>query len=184
MSVRRRPFAVFVSAAMLAAGALASAAHAAPPITVTSKTPVDGPIKYTVKVASKMFGDAQDERIIRSGQTDDFTWKTVPPGGPVTAPPQCPNYTQLPVDSNGAVLREVRIRLAPSVAEDGTASVQMSVQASAPRGKANVKVSGKVMQCPRSTVLNQVLRFTMSTDGKAKTVALSDGSQVTVSALR
>ena len=32
----------------------------------------DGPIKYTVKMASKTWGNEQETRTIRSGQTDDF----------------------------------------------------------------------------------------------------------------
>ena len=78
----------------------------------------------------------------------------------------------------------MRIRLAPTVAEDGTANVQLSVQASAPRGMANVKVHGKTLQCPSVATLSQVVRFTMPTNGSTKTVNLSDGTQVTVSALR
>lgn len=186
MSVRRRPFAasVFAFAAALAAGGLSSTGYAAPPITVTSQPPADGPIKYTVKVASKSFGDAQDTRTIRSGETDDFTWKTMPPGGAVPASSQCPNYASLPLDPNGAVLRQIRVRLAPMVADDGTATVQMSVQARTPHGKVAVKADGKTLQCPGTTVLSQVVRFRMPTNGGTKTIALRDGSQVTVSAQR
>ncbi len=184
MRVRLSPVAVLVSVAAWAAGGFAVLAQAAPPITVTSKTPVDGPTKYTVKVASKTYGNAQDTRTIRSGQTDDYSWKTTPPGGAMTAPDRCPNYGSLPLDANGAVQRVVRIRLAPTVAADGTATVQMSVQASAPRGKTTVKVGGKSLQCPSVATLSQVVRFTMPTNGSAKTVNLSDGSQVTVSGQR
>ncbi|HEV3104301.1 MAG TPA: DUF6013 family protein [Trinickia sp.] len=186
MSVRPKPFvaSAFALAVALAAGGVSIAAHAAPPITVTSKAPADGPIQYTVKVVSKSFGDAQDTRTIRSSETDDFTWRSPPPGGVVSASDQCPNYASLPVDPNGDVLRELRIRLAPIVAPDGMATVQMSVQASAPHGKVPVKVGGKTLQCPGRATLNQVVRFTMPTNGRAKTVALRDGSQVTVSAKR
>lgn len=185
MRVRPRPVvAVLVSIAACAAGGFAALAQAAPPITVTSKTAADGPIKYTVKIVSKTYGNAQDTRTIRSGQTDDYTWKTKPPGATVTASDQCPNYGSLPLDANGTVQREVRIRLAPTVADDGTATVQMSVQASTPRGKSTAKVHGKTLQCPSVATLSQVVRFTMPTSGSAKTVDLSDGSQVTVSAQR
>lgn len=184
MKVRLTPVAVLVSLAALTAGALASLAQAAPPITVTAKTPADGPIKYTVKVASKTYGSAQDTRTIRSGQTDDYTWKTTPSGGSVTASDRCPDYGSLSLDANGAVQRAMRIRLAPTVAADGTATVQMSVQASTPHGTRAAKVGGKSLQCPSVAVLNQVVRFTMPTNGSAKTVSLSDGSQVTVSAQR
>lgn len=184
MRVRLKPVAVLVSATAFAAGGFAVVAQAAPPITVTSKTPADGPIKYTVKVVSKTFGNAQETRTIRSGQTDDYTWKTVPPGSAVTASERCPNYGSLALDANGAVQRQMRIRVAPTVAQDGVANVQLSVLASAPRGKTSVKASGKTLQCPGVSTLSQIVRFTMPTNGSAKTVALSDGSQVTVSAQR
>ena len=184
MRVRLRAVAVWVCIAAGMAGALAAPAQAAPPITITSKTAPDGPIKYSVKIASKTYGNAQDTRTISSGQTDDFTWKTIPPGSTVTASDQCPNYDSLSLDANGVVQREMRIRLAPTVAADGTATVQMSVLASAPRGKTAAKVQGKTLQCPSVATLNQVVRFTMPTNGTAKTIDLSDGSQVTISAQR
>lgn len=184
MRVRLKPVAVLVCIAAFAAGGSAVPAQAAPPITVTSKTPADGPMKYTVKVVSKTYGNAQETRTIRSGQTDDYTWKAVPPGGPVTASERCPNYGTLLLDANGAVQREMRIRVAPTVAEDGTATVQLSVHASAPHGKTSVKAGGKTLQCPGVSTLSQIVRFTMSTNGSTKTVTLSDGTQVTVSAQR
>lgn len=184
MKVRLRPVAVLVSIAALSAGGGAIPALAAPPITVTSKMPADGPIKYTVKVASKTYGNAQDTRTIRSGQTDDYSWKTTPPGSAMKVADKCPNGGSLSFDANGTVQRQMRIRLAPTVAADGTATVQLSVQASAPRGMASVKVHGKTLQCPSVATLSQIVRFTMPTNGTAKTVNLSDGTQVTVSAQR
>ncbi|MGG1943583.1 DUF6013 family protein [Trinickia sp. NRRL B-1857] len=183
MRVRLKPVAVWVFVAASTAG-FAGLAQAAPPITVTSKTPADGPIKYTVKVASKTYGNVQDTRTIRSGQTDDYTWKSTPPGAAVSASEPCPNYGSMSLDANGTVQRQMRIRLAPTVAADGTATVQMSVQASTPHGKTSVKVHGKTLQCPGVDMLSQVVRFTMPTSGSAKTVTLSDGTQVTVSAQR
>ncbi|TKI21307.1 hypothetical protein FCO27_18940 [Bacillus pumilus] len=183
MRVRLNPVAVLISTAALMAG-LTGLAQAAPPITVTSKTPPDGPIKYTVKVASKTYGNAQDTRTIRSGQTDDYSWKSTPPGSAVSASEKCPNYGSMTLDANGAVQRQLRIRLAPTVAADGTATVQMSVQASTPHGETSVKVHGKTLRCPRVETLSQVVRFTMPTSGSAKTLTLSDGTQVTVSAQR
>ena len=182
MRVRLKPVAVLVCVAAFAASGFAQIAQAAPPITVTSKTPADGPIKYTVKVVSKTYGNAQDTRTIRSGQTDDYTWMTPPPGGPVTIPEKCPNYATFTLDTNDEAQREMRIRLAPTVAEDGTATVQLSVHASAPHGKISAKSGGKTLQCPGVSTLSQVVRFTMSTDGSAKTITLSDGSRVTISA--
>ncbi len=184
MRVRLRPVAVLVSVVACTAGGFAVLAQAAPPITVTSKTPADGPIKYTVKVVSKTYGNAQETRTIRSGQTDDYTWKTLPPGGAVTAAEHCPNYASLSLDANGTVQRQMRIRVAPTVAEDGTANVQLSVQASAPHGKTSVKAGGKTLQCPGVSTLSQIVRFTMPTNGHPKTITLSDGSQVTISAQR
>jgi hypothetical protein len=160
------------------------AGFAATPITVTSKAATDGPIRYTVKVTSKQFGNSQETRTIRSGESDDFTWKTVPPGGPVAATSDCPGYASLPVDANGAMIRQTQIRFAPVVAKDGTATVQLSFQAQTPHGTKDVTSEGKTLKCPDTTSLSQVLRFTMPTNGSTKTVTLSDGSQVAVTAKR
>jgi hypothetical protein len=163
---------------------LPTAARAATPITVTSKAAPDGPIRYTVKVTSKQFGNSQETRTIRSGESDDFTWKTVPPGGPVPATSDCPSYTSLPIDSNGAMIRQTQIRFAPVVAADGTATVQMHFQAQTPRGTKNVTSDGKTLKCPNYTAVNQVLRFTMPTNGSTKTLTMNDGSQVAITAKR
>jgi hypothetical protein len=188
MSRRRKPYARSASrstaVAALAAGLFAAAAHAAPPITVTSQVPFDGPIQYTVKVTSKQFGNSQETRTISSGQTDDFNWKTVPPGGPVAVVQQCPNYASLPLDANGAMIRQTQIRFAPVVAQDGTATVQLSFQAVTPHGMAAIKADGKPIQCPKNVSLSQIVRFTMPTNGSVKTLTLSDGSQVAISAKR
>lgn len=173
-----------VLGACAALGAVAPAVQAAPPITVTNQTPADGPIKYTVKVTSNVYGNSQETRTIRSGQTDDFTWKSTAGGTPLHASEQCPNYASLPLDPNDVVLRQMRVRLAPTVAADGTASVQLTVQASAPRGMTAVKVKGKSIQCPNVTQLSQVVRVTMPTNGKTTAVTLSDGSKLDVSANR
>jgi hypothetical protein len=164
--------------------AVACGAFAAPPITVTTKTPPEGPIKYTVKVASKSFGNVQETRTISSGQTDDFNWKAASANGAAPVPEDCPNYAELALDPNGAAVRQLSIRLAPIVASDGTATVQMSVQGTVPKGKSTVKAGGKTLQCPQMSTLSQVLRFTMPTNGTSKTVALNDGTRVTVSAVR
>jgi hypothetical protein len=186
MSASRTRRAVVTAAALAVVSACGflTTAEAAPPVKVTSQTPPDGPIQYTVKVVSKEFGNAQETRTLRSGQTDDFTWKTVPPGGSVSVNNQCPGYADLPLDANGALLRQTRIRLAPIVASDGTATVQLSFQAQAPRGKATVKSGGKTLTCPTFAATNQVLRFAMPTNGTVKTLTLTDGTQVSVSAKR
>jgi Family of unknown function (DUF6013) len=184
MSTRRRSIVVLACAAACAAAGLAPAVHAAPPITVTSKTPSYGPIEYTVKVTSKTFGNLQETRTISSGQVDDFNWKSAPSGSAASVPQECPGYSALPLDASGALARQMSIRLAPIVADDGTATVQMSVQASAAKGKTTVKVGGKTLQCPQVTTMSQVLRFTMPTNGTAKTVALNDGTRVTIVAKR
>jgi hypothetical protein len=182
MSPSFKCFAVSVAASVVCG--FATLSQAATPITVTSQSATDGPIKYTVKVTSKQFGNAQETRQIRSGQSDDYTWKTVPPGGPVPGTDQCPNYTSLPVDANGAMIRQTQVRLAPVVADNGTATVQLSFQAQAPKGTKTVTANGKTLKCPNDVTLSQVIRFTMPTNGTAKTLTLSDGTQVAVSARR
>jgi len=159
-------------------------AHAATPITVTSQAATDGPIRYTVKVTSKQFGNAQETRTIRSGESDDFTWKTVPPGGPVAAVDQCPTDASLPLDANGAMIRQTQIRFAPVVANDGTATVQLSFQAQTPHGSKTVTSGGKTLKCPNGMTVSQIVRFTMPTNGSTKTLTLNDGSQMAVSAKR
>ena len=176
---------VVASLACAMLGALpAPPAHAATPITVTSQAATDGPIRYTVKVTSKQFGNAQETRTIRSGESDDFTWKTVPPGGPVAADGDCPDLSSLPLDTNGAMIRQTQIRFATVVAKDGTATVQLNFQAQTPKGTKTVSNNGKSLKCPNSTSVSQVLRFTMPTNGSTKTLTLSDGSQVAISAKR
>lgn len=176
---------VLTSLACVMATAIAiPAAHAVTPITVTSQAATDGPIRYTVKVTSKQFGNAQETRTIRSGESDDFTWKTVPPGGAVAAPDKCPDYASLPVDTNGAVIRQTQIRFAPVVANDGTATVQLSFQAQTPHGTKTVTNAGKTLKCPNNMRASQIVRFTMPTNGSTKTLTLTDGTQITVSARR
>jgi len=173
------------AAALASACAAAATAHAATPITVTSQAATDGPIRYTVKVTSKEFGNSQETRTIRSGESDDFTWKTVPPGGAVAADGDCPDMSSLPLDSNGAMIRQTQIRFAPVVAKDGTATVQMNFQAQAPKGGTKtVSNNGKSLKCPNYTSVSQVVRFTMPTNGSVKTLTLNDGSQVTITAKR
>ncbi len=101
-SLKRSAVSVVASlaCALGALGLFPAATFAATPITVTSQAAPDGPIRYTVKVTSKQFGNSQETRTIRSGESDDFTWKTVPPGGPVPAASDCPSYASLPIDSN------------------------------------------------------------------------------------
>ncbi|HEV3422271.1 MAG TPA: DUF6013 family protein [Paraburkholderia sp.] len=173
-----------VSVVTSLACAFATIGHAATPITVTSQSAPDGPIRYTVKVMSKQFGNVQETRTIRSGESDDFTWKTVPPGGPVAAPDQCPNYASLAVDTNGAMIRQTQIRFAPVVANDGTATVQLSFQAQTPHGTKTVTNAGQTLKCPNDVKISQIVRFTMPTNGSTKTLTLSDGTQVAVSAKR
>ena len=159
-------------------------AHAAPPIKITSKAATDGPIRYTVKVASKQFGNAQETRTLRSGETDDFTWRTTPPGGPVPTPDGCPDYASLPLDANGAMVRQTQLRLAPIVASNGTANVQLSFRAQAPRGTTTVTSGGKPLKCPDVAAHSEVLRFAMPTTGTVKTLTLADGTQITISTQR
>jgi hypothetical protein len=78
----------------------------------------------------------------------------------------------------------VQIRFAAVVADNGSANVQLSFQARAPKGTNKVMVSGKALQCPVENRLSQIVRFTMPTTGSTKTVTLTDGTQLTVSASR
>jgi len=173
-----------VSVVASLACALVPAVHAATPITVTSQSALDGPIRYTVRVTSKQFGNSQETRTIRSGESDDFTWKTVPPGGPVAATDTCPNYASLALDANGAMIRQTQIRFAPVVAKDGTANVQLSFQAQTPRGAKSVTSGGKTLKCPNDVRMSQIVRFTMPVNGTTKTLTLSDGTEVAISAKR
>jgi hypothetical protein len=182
MSFRFKLSAVSVVASL--ACVLLPAAFAATPITVTTQAALDGPIRYTVRVTSKQFGNSQETRTIRSGETDDFTWKTVPPGGPVPGSDACPNYASLAVDSNGAMIRQTQIRFAPVVSKDGTANVQLSFQAQTPRGVKTVTSGGKTLKCPNDVRMSQIVRFTMPVNGIIKTLTLSDGTEVAVSAKR
>ncbi|EIF31332.1 hypothetical protein BCh11DRAFT_06853 [Burkholderia sp. Ch1-1] len=185
MSFRLSAVSVVASlACAFAPGMLVPVAHAATPITVTSQSALDGPIRYTVRVTSKQFGNSQETRTIRSGESDDFTWKTVPPGGPVPATDACPNYASLPTDTNGAMIRQTQIRFAPVVAADGTATVQLSFQAQTPKGVKTVTTGGKTIKCPNDVSVSQILRFTMPVNGSTKTLTLNDGTEVAISAKR
>ncbi|POR53443.1 hypothetical protein B0G62_10312 [Paraburkholderia eburnea] len=176
----RRTRAALAHVAVALSCAIALSAFAATPITVTSQAATDGPIRYTVKVTSKLYGTAQETRTLRSGDTDDFNWRSTPPGGAVPAAQSCPDYSSLPLDANGAMVRQIQVRLAPIVAQNGTANVQVSFRAQAPRsGKA---ASGA--QCPEVVAHSEVLHFSMPTNGTAKTLTLSDGTQLSVSAQR
>jgi hypothetical protein len=62
--------------------------------------------------------------------------------------------------------------------------VQLNFQAQTPHGTKMVTNEGKSLKCPNYTAVSQVLRFTMPTNGSGKTLTLSDGSQIAVSAKR
>jgi hypothetical protein len=47
-----------------------------------------------------------------------------------------------------------------------------------------VTSAGKTFKCPNDVRLSQIVRFSMPTNGSAKTLTLSDGTQVVVSAKR
>ncbi|WP_250451639.1 DUF6013 family protein [Caballeronia sp. ATUFL_M2_KS44] len=171
-------------AAVLATSVLATA-HATPGIKVLSEAPNDGPIKYTVKMASKTFGNEQETRTIRSGQTDDFTWQGAAPSGAQPVPDACPQIGSVPRSAEGMAVRQVQIRFAPVVADNGVANVQISFRAYAPKGTSKVTVGGKTLQCPADNHLSQIVRFSMPTStGSKKTVTLDDGTQLTVTASR
>jgi hypothetical protein len=182
--MKRRPhLAGIVSAASLACCALS--AHATPGIKVLNEAANDGPIKYTVKMVSKNFGNEQETRTIRSGQTDDFTWQAAAPNGAQAVPDGCPDVSSVPKSADGAAVRQVQIRFAPMVGDNGAANVQLSFRAYAPKGVNTVKVGAKSLQCPVSNKFSQIVRFNMPTStGSKKTVTLDDGTQLTVTASR
>jgi hypothetical protein len=180
----RRAHAALVRVAIVASCAFALPALATTPIKVTSKAATDGPIHYTVHVASKQFGNASETRTLRSGDTDDFTWRTVPPGGAVPTPQGCPDAASLPLDANGAMMRETQLRLTPVVDEHGIANVQLNFRAQAPHGTRSVTSGGTTLTCPEVTSFSQMLHFSMPTNGTPKTVTLGDGTQLTISAQR
>lgn len=148
-----------------------------------AKSP-DEKVAYTVKIISKVYGNNQQTRQIASGQTDDYTWKTTPPGGAAALPAKCASGHDWPLDENGALLRQTRVRLAPVVDNAGTANVQLSFdaltpQTSAPKqGAANADPNA----CPPVTSTSEIVRFTLTLNSKPKTVTLKDGTQITISA--
>lgn len=180
----RRARAALARVVLAASCAIALPALATTPIKVTSKGATDGPIRYTVRVTSKQFGNATETRTLRSGDTDDFTWRTTPPGGAVPTADGCPDVATLPLDANGAMVRQTQLRLAPIVDEHGTANVQVSFRALAPRGTRSVTSGGATLKCPDVASYSQVVRFSMPTNGTAKTVTLGDGTQLSISAQR
>jgi hypothetical protein len=180
----RRAQTALVCAALAASSVLALPALATTPIKVTSQAATDGPIRYTVRVTSKQYGNATETRTLRSGDTDDFTWRTPPPGGAVPSPDGCPDNASLPLDANGAMVRETQLRLAPIVDEHGTATVQVSFRAQAPRGTRSVASGGATLKCPDVASYSQVVHFSMPTNGTAKTITLGDGTQLAISAQR
>ncbi|OTP68828.1 hypothetical protein PAMC26510_28280 [Caballeronia sordidicola] len=158
-------------------------AHATPGIKVMSEVANDGPIKYTVKMASKAWGNEQETRTIRSGQTDDFTWQSKPPGGAQNVPDACPDVGSIR-NASGVTVRQVKIRFAAVIASNGDADVQMNFQGHTPRAATAVTVAGKKLQCPTDNSFSQMTHFTMPTGGAEKSVTLSDGTKLTVSASR
>jgi hypothetical protein len=182
--MKRRPHvAGIVPAAALALCALS--AHATPGIKVLNEAANDGPIKYTVKMASKNYGSEQETRTIRSGQTDDFTWQGSAPSGAQAVPGECPDVSSVPKSADGAAVRQVQIRFAPMVGDNGAANVQLSFRAYAPKGVNTVKVGARSLQCPAGNQFSQIVRFNMPTStGSKKTVTLDDGTQLTITANR
>ncbi|AOJ74200.1 DUF6013 family protein [Burkholderia ubonensis] len=165
----------------IAAACVSASVFAAPPVKGSLKGGGTGQLEYTVKVDSKTFGNTQETRKIRSGETDDFNWKSVPPDGAVAMPDECPNSANLPRDANGAMVRQTQVRLAPSIDAKGMANVQMSFQAAAPKGTRSVTAGGKSLLCPNVVSVSQVKWLTISSSGGSKTVTMSDGTKVTVS---
>jgi Family of unknown function (DUF6013) len=139
-------------------------------------------VKYTVKVASKVYGNVQETRILRSGQTDDYTWRIAAPGAPASVPPRCPNASRVPVDTNGRPVRQIQLRLAPIVDPHHVADLQLYFSGRTIQGVTNATVGGKKIACPNDVSFSQVTHLTLAIDGKSKTVTLSDGTQISLSA--
>ncbi|MCM2493085.1 DUF6013 family protein [Burkholderia glumae] len=178
MSLRNPSLSICLAA--LAAALSGTSALAAPPVK-TSAGGNDGQFQYTVKVDSKRYGASQETRKIRSGEIDDFNWKSVPPSGAVAMPDGCPDADSAPRDANGAMVRQTQVRLAPAVDAKGVATVQVSFQASAPDGTASVTTGGKTLQCPKAVTVSEVRRVSIPIKGGAKTLVLRDGTRVTIS---
>lgn len=142
----------------------------------------DGRVAYTVKVHSKAYGDSLSTRQIASGQTDDYSWKTTPPGGPAAFPAHCASGHDWPVDENGALQRQTRVRLAPVVDTPGTATIQLSFDAISPQSKApkHGSAAAGANACPPVNQYSEIVRFTLPLNGKPKMLTLKDGTQVTV----
>ncbi len=146
---------------------------------------LDAPIHYTVKVVSKLYGNSQETRLIASGEVDDFTWKTVPPTGAVPIDRQCSNWENMPRDSEHAMLRQTKVRLAPIVGHDGVATIQLGFRAHAPQGTyIETKKNGQKVRCPKDRMHHQIVRFTLPTNGGFKTIKLTDGTILMVRATR
>lgn len=138
-------------------------------------------VKYTVKVTSKTYGNAEQTRIVRSGQTDDYTWRMPAPGAPPSVPPRCPGASGVPVDATGAPIRQIQLRLAPIV-ENHVANLQLYFSGRAVQGTSTVMVDGKPLACPKTVLFTQVTRLSLPINGKTKTLTLSDGTRLSLSA--
>lgn len=183
--IRRSARAAAISWAALLIGAGAQCAHAAPIIKAGSEAPNDGPIKYTVTMDSEAFGHERATRTIRSGQSDDFTWQDAASGGQQPVPDSCPGASNIPRSGDGSTVRQIQVRLTPVIESSGNANVQIMFQGYAPRSTHTVTVAGKELQCPVGVSHSEVLRFSMPTaTGSNKTVALGEGSKLTVSVSR
>lgn len=173
-----------VAASVCVVGALLSAsAYATPSIKVLSEVANDGPIKYTVKMTSKTWGNMQETRTIRSGQTDDFTWQSVPVDGSRDVSDSCTGVESIR-NASGMSVRQIKIRFAAVISNSGDANVQLSFQGHAPKGATSLTVGGKKIQCPMDNSFSQMLHFSMPTGGSAKSIALGDGTQLSISASR
>ncbi len=142
-----------------------------------SEAPNDGPIKYNVKMLSKTFGNEEETRTIRSGQTDDLTWQGAAAKGAQSVPDACPDAASVPKSADGVPVRQVQMRFAPVIGDNGAANVQISFRAYTPKGVSKVTVGGKSLQCPTDNRFSQIVHFTMATaTGSKKTVTLDDGT--------
>jgi hypothetical protein len=140
-------------------------------------------IRYTVTITSKTYGNVNATRIIRSGQADDYTWRSpAPASASAKSTKGCPSVVDLPVDAIGAPVRVIQFRIAPIVDAKGVANVQANFAGRAPQ-TVGVTVNGESVACPKVVALSQLMRFSVRTNGRPTKLTLTDGTQLLISAV-
>ncbi len=143
---------------------------------------LDAPLRYTVKVMSKQYGNVSETRAIASGEVDDFTWNRQPPISTAPVDARCPHIQNLPLDANHTMLQQIKVRLAPVVSLNKLASIQMSFSAHTPQGSYLHKLdNGTEINCPVDRAHQEIKRFDIPLNGKPRKIALTDGTNIIVS---